>query len=214
MNTMNRKPLLLAVLLALCLAASIFAQGGGLFAGILYPKTVYDIAQKDQPPLSIKKRFAKGSECAQELLFTFRRAGNNFKYDTYLDVFTKKPYPRLVIKTLRITYGGTERTVMEGATFAIPKALMPLSMIDSRTHRDEWFTDGEFYFTQGIFMRPLQAGKGFPKIDFQKIFGRKNRSDTSFTLTCTYQFDGEAEQTFTADYTARSVSGQYIPPFF
>ena len=97
----KRKPLLLAALLSLCLAASLFAQGGRLFAGILYPKTVYDIAQKDQPPLSIKKRFAKGSECAQELLFTFRRAGNNFKYDTYLDVFTKKPYPRLVIKTLR-----------------------------------------------------------------------------------------------------------------
>ena len=67
----KRKPLLLAALLSLCLAASLFAQGG---------------------------------ECAQELLFTFRRAGNNFKYDTYLDVFTRKLYPRFVIIELYTEY--------------------------------------------------------------------------------------------------------------
>lgn len=186
----------------------------GLFAGILYPKIVYDIKQKNQPPLSIKKRFARGGEYEQELLFTFRRSGNDFKYCIYLDVFVKRVYSGMVIKKMWITYGEKEYQILKNISLSIPESVMPLEMIDKHVNNGEWFSDGEFYFTQGIFMHPRQGSKGFPKINFRKIFGSEKMHDITFTLTYTYQFDGDIEKTMENEYDVSCFQGQYIPPFF
>ena len=201
-----------ALILTLSPCGGLYAEG--FFAGILYPKTVYDIRQKNQPPLSIKKRFAKGSEYAQELLFTFRRSGNDFKYRTYLDVFTKRAYSGILIKKMWITYGGKDYQILKDLSLSIPEAVMSVEAIDRHENKDEWLSDGEFYFTQGIYMRPCQGSKGFPKINFQKIFGSGKKQGITFTLTCIYQFDGDTEKTMAAEYDASCFDGRYIPPFF
>ena len=211
-ENMRRISIIFIILLIISSCTDLSAEG--FFAGILYPKIVYDIKQKNQPPLSIKKRFANGSEYGQELLFTFRRAGNNFKYRIYLDVFTRKAYSGILIKKMWVTYGGKEYQVLKDISLAIPEKVVSVEAIDKHTNKDEWLSNGEFYFTQGIYMHPRQGSKEFPKINFQKIFGSEKKRDITFTLTCIYQFDGDIEKMIEVHYNVSCFDGKYIPPFF
>ena len=184
------------------------------FAGILYPKILYNIKQKNQPPLSIKERFAKGLEYGQELLFTFRRSGNGFKYRIYLDVFTREAYSGILIKKMWITYGGKEYQILEDISLAIPGSVVPVEAIDNHSNKDEWLSDGEFYFTQGIYMRPRHGSKPFPGVDFGKIFKGKKAGETfTFKMSCTYSFDDEPQKTEERLFNVRCHKGEYVSPF-
>lgn len=85
---------IVAAMAGCLVCATAFAFSCKFGAGWIYPKVVFTFSQRNEPPFSAEQRLAAGEKFPQELLFFIGVAGNNFKYDFDMHVFTKKAYKR------------------------------------------------------------------------------------------------------------------------
>ncbi len=188
-----------------------FASSCRFGAGWIYPKVVFTFSQKNEPPFSATKRLAAGEKFPQELQFLIDVAGNNFKYDFDIRVFTKKAYKSLFIKEISYAFEGETGRFLKNAKFILPKNVCGA---DEEGAFPYWVTDSAHYWTCTVFMKPANKMKMLPRVNFEKVFKKKKPWETfPFTLKIVYQFDDEDVKTLELEYDVHALEGKYVSPF-
>lgn len=182
-----------------------------LFSGILYPKVVFDFSQRNEPPFSATKRLEMGEKFPQELQFFIESAGNSFKYDFDIHIFTKKAYKNLFLKEISYIFEGGTGYFLKNAKFILPTKVYD---IDEEQVFPCWITDSAHYWTRGIFMKPTKKTKRLPQVNFEKVFKNK-KPGMSFKvkIICVYSFDDEPEEREESVFEVRCSEGEYVSPF-